>query len=310
MRSQLSNFESIDTLQTYLEASAVRGRAAARHGGVTHQLPALADIPADKSAMAVCTTVGAEASIGASDETFSVQSLSKLFALCALLEHDPNVWTDVGWGPTDAGYSSVADLERDAGRPRNPFVNSGALVVTDRLMARSGDAVAATVELIKRESGSDAVASDPIVSASETMADHRNVAIAHVLADHRALINGVSPVLSQYFRQCAIAASVRTLARAALFLADRKARSVRLEPSTIRRVNAVLLTSGMYGAAGDIAYRVGLPAKSGIGGGVLAVMPGLGTVCVWSPPLDNDGNSAGGVAAIEEFARLAGWSVF
>ena len=99
------------------------------------------------------------------------------------------------------------------------------------------------------------------------------------------------------------------MAKAALFLADRDTTTAPLDAATIRRVNAVLLTSGMYGAAGDIAYRIGLPAKSGIGGGVLAVMPGKGTVCVWSPPLDADGNSAGGVAAIEEFARLAGWSV-
>ena len=83
-----------------------------------------------------------------------------------------------------------------------------------------------------------------------------------------------------------------------------------LDEPTVRKINAVLLTSGMYGAAGDIAYRIGLPAKSGIGGGVLAVMPGKNTVCVWSPPLDDAGNSTGGVAAVEEFARLARWSVF
>jgi glutaminase len=100
-------------------------------------------------------------------------------------------------------------------------------------------------------------------------------------------------VLQQYCTQCAIAATVQTVAKAALFLADRRSHQGPLDAATIRRVNAVLLTSGMYDAAGDIAYRIGLPAKSGIGGGVLAIMPGLGTVCVWSPPLDIDGNSAG-----------------
>lgn len=259
--------------------------------------------------MAVATVDGEVLSTGDSAEPFSIQSVAKLFALCALLRHDPEAWTHVGWGPTDSGYSSVGELERNHGRPRNPFVNPGALVVTDRLMDLTGDAVSETIRLLATTSGNTTVASDPQVALSETVADHRNAAIAHVLAEHGKLTNGIDLVLAQYFAQCAIAASVQTLAKSALFLADRSSDST-LDSASVRKVNAVLLTSGMYGAAGDIAYRIGLPAKSGIGGGVLAIMPGLGTVCVWSPPLDTDGNSAGGVAAIEEFARLAGWSVF
>lgn len=297
-----------------LRAAEVRGRRAALRGKVSRQVPALASVPPSRFAMAVATVDGAEAYIGEATTGFSIQSLSKLFALCALLRHEPDVWTDVGWVPTEAGYGSVADLERNHWRPRNPFVNSGALVVTDRLLAHTGDAVGATIEVVRAgEPGPDGdsqVYSDAHVARSEGEADHRNSAIAHVLAEHGRLVNDIDRVLPQYFAQCAITASVRTIARAALFLADRTGERTVLDDDTVRRVNAVLLTSGMYGAAGDIAYRIGLPAKSGIGGGVLAVMPGRGTVCVWSPPLDDDGNSAGGVAAIEEFARLAGWSVF
>ncbi|MDV3129669.1 glutaminase A [Mycobacterium sp. 21AC1] len=301
-------------MQGHLRSAEIAGRCAARSGQVSRQVPALAGVPATRFAMAVATVDGGLADIGDATLGFSIQSLSKLFALCALLQHDPDAWAHVGWDPTDAGYGSVADLERNHGRPRNPFVNSGALVVTDRLLQHTGDAVQANVQLLRAcdagsgEAGS--VYSDPQVARSETLTDHRNRAIAHVLAEHGRLMNPIDQVLGQYFAQCAITASVRTIARAALFLADRHGNRSALEAATVRRVNAVLLTSGMYGAAGDIAYRIGLPAKSGIGGGVLAVMPGRGTVCVWSPPLDADGNSAGGVAAIEEFARLAGWSVF
>ncbi|WP_396936988.1 glutaminase A [Mycolicibacterium sp.] len=305
--TRLSETPACERLHEYLRAAQSRGRRAARRGTVSRQVPALAGIPATSFAMAVATVDGTEAQIGESTTGFSIQSISKLFALCALLRHDPRAWADVGWGPTDAGYGSVADLERNHWRPRNPFVNSGALVVTDRLLTHTGDAVEATVELLRT---GDAVYSDAAVAGSEMATDHRNSAIAHVLAEHGRLTNGIDRVLPQYFAQCAITASVRTVARAALFLADRSGDHSVLDAETVRRVNAVLLTSGMYGAAGDIAYRIGLPAKSGIGGGVLAVMPGRGTVCVWSPPLDGDGNSAGGVAAIEEFARLAGWSVF
>ena len=238
-----------------------------------------------------------------------LQSLSKLFALCALLRHDSTAWTAVG-GPTNAGYGSVADLERNHGRPANPFVNSGAIVVTDRLITHTRDAAQATIDLLRNADSHADAGSDSSVALSESLSAQRNSAIAHVLAEHGHLHNPIDDVLRQYFAQCAITASVQTLAKAALFLADRSGANTVLDEPTVRRVNAVLLTSGMYGAAGDVAYRIGLPAKSGIGGGVLAVMPGRGTICVWSPPLDPDGNSACGVVAIEEFARLAGWSVF
>lgn len=300
-----------DTLAAHLHTAAEFGRHAARAGTVTAQIPALAAVPATKFAMAVATVDGALVHTGDSAEPFSIQSLSKLFALCVLLEHRPDAWGDVGWGPTNAGYGSVADLERSNGRPANPFVNSGAIVVTDRLITHcGGDAVGATIELLRRGDPCARVDSDATVALSESLTGHRNSAIAHVLAEHGVLHNPIDHVLRQYFGQCAITADVRTLARAALFLADRTGHTNPLDEASARRVNAVLLTSGMYGAAGDIAYRIGLPAKSGIGGGILAIMPGRGTVCVWSPPLDDDGNSAGGVAGIEEFARLARWSVF
>lgn len=129
-----------EQMHEYLRAAELRGRRAALRGMVSRQIPALAAVPATRFAMAVATVDGAEACIGEASTAFSIQSLSKLFALCALLRHEPDVWTDVGWVPTDAGYGSVADLERNHWRPRNPFVNSGALVVTDRLMTHAGDA--------------------------------------------------------------------------------------------------------------------------------------------------------------------------
>jgi glutaminase len=297
-----------------LRAAVNHGRRNSRSGVVSTQISALADVPASKFAMAVATVDGTVIHTGDSSEAFSIQSLSKLFALCALLQYDPSAWHDVGWGPTNAGYGSVAELERNKGRPANPFVNPGAIVVTDRLITHTGDAVGATSGVLQRADPGVTVTSDRNMALSEARTGHRNSAIAHVLAEHGLLRNPIEQVLAQYFAQCAVTATVQTLAKATLFLADRTGGNQPLDhpldEATVRRVNAVLLTSGMYGAAGDIAYRVGLPAKSGIGGGVLAVMPTRGTICVWSPPLDGDGNSAGGIAAIEEFARLAGWSVF
>lgn len=298
-------------IEQWIDEALSFGRFAASHASVSTQIPALSDVDPTAFGMAVATVTGDLICAGDCDSPFSIQSLSKLFSLCALLERDPQAWDYVGWNPTRADFNSVAVLERDHGRPSNPFVNSGALVVTDRLMTLTGDAVRTTANVIRDRSLGGTVRVDEGVAQSEMIADHRNSALAHILAEHDGLGNDIGPLLRQYCHQCSITASVSTLALAGLFLADRgHAATEALSAATVKKVNAVLLTSGMYSAAGDIAYRVGMPAKSGIGGGIIAIAPGLGSVCVWSPPLDSTGNSAGGVAALERFAELSGWSVF
>jgi glutaminase len=286
------------------------GRKAAPSGAVTPRIPELSKVDPGSFGFSVTTVDGVELGLGASDVAFSLQSMTKLFALAALLRLEPTAWEHVGWAPTELGYNSVSELERAAGRSRNPFVNAGALIVTDRLLHHTGSAVDTVTELIRDLSEDVGVASDDAVASSEAEADHRNRALAHVLAEHGQLMNDVDAVLADYYAQCAITASTLGVARATRFLADRRLHDRVLDSANVRRMNAVLLTSGMYNAAGDIAYRVGLPAKSGIGGGIVATLPGVGTVCAWSPPLDTDGNSVGGVAAIEEFSWTAGWSVF
>lgn len=286
------------------------GRKAAPSGAVTPRIPELSKVDPDNFGFSVTTVDGIELGFGASDVAFSLQSITKLFALAALLRLEPTAWEHVGWAPTELGYNSVSELERAAGRSRNPFVNAGALIVTDRLLHHTGSAVDTVTDLIRELSGDAGVSSDSAVASSEAGADHRNRALAHVLAEHGQLMNDVDKVLAHYYSQCAITASTLGVARATRFLADRRLHDRVLDSANVRRMNAVLLTSGMYNAAGDIAYRVGLPAKSGIGGGIVATLPGVGTVCAWSPPLDRDGNSVGGVAAVEEFSWTAGWSLF
>jgi len=300
---------SDDLLQHYAEIAAARGAQASHAGRVSTQIPALGEVDPERFGLAVSLLDGTEVVVGDADVPFSLQSVTKLFALCCLLCEEPTAWEHVGWDASDAGYGSVSALEQNAGRPRNPFVNAGALVVTDRLLHHTGDAAGAVTALLADLSG-EPVGRDHDVAASEAAHDHRNRAIAHVLAEHDRLLHPIDDVLAQYFDQCSITASPRAVARSAGLLARRGNGPGPLDPASVRRVNAVLLTAGMYGAAGDIAYRVGLPAKSGIGGGVVAVMPGVGSICVWSPRLDPTGNSIGAVVAIEEFARLTGWSVF
>ncbi|MGW7658564.1 glutaminase A, partial [Streptomyces tendae] len=199
------------------------------------------------------------------------------------------------------------------GIPRNPFINAGALVVTDRLHTLTGDASTTMLDFLRAESGNPDLAFDQEVAASETAHGDRNAALAHFMAGYGNLDNPVPTVLEHYFWQCSIEMSCRDLALAGGFLARHGLRadgSRLLSSSEAKRVNAVMLTCGTYDAAGDFAYRVGLPGKSGVGGGIVAVVPGRCTLCVWSPGLDDRGNSVAGLAALDHFTTLTGWSVF
>ncbi len=276
-------------------------------------IPALASVPADQLGIAVAGVDGSMVSAGDSTTAFSLQSISKLFALCEALSAGPaQLWDRIDKEPSGDRFDSLMLLEHEAGRPRNPFINAGALLVVDHLRTLRGDAAEVVLELVRRESHNADIAVTDEVAASERASSHRNAALAHYMASCGTVDPDVSSVLDQYTRMCAIAASCEDLARAALFLA-RTGEGVDgpvLSAAETRRVNALMLTCGLYDAAGDFAYRVGLPGKSGVGGGVLAVVPGKCVVAVWSPRLDARGNSVAGVRLLEELVRHTDWSVF
>ncbi|WP_086707132.1 glutaminase, partial [Streptomyces antimycoticus] len=223
------------------------------------------------------------------------------------------LWRRVGREPSGNPFNSLVQLEYENGIPRNPFINAGALVVTDRLQTLTGDASTTMLDFLRSESGNPDLAFDQEVAVSESAHGDRNAAVAHFMASYGNLHNPVPTVLEHYFWQCSIEMSCRDLALAGGFLARHGLRadgSRLLSQSEAKRVNAVMLTCGTYDAAGDFAYRVGLPGKSGVGGGIVAVVPGRCTLCVWSPGLDARGNSVAGVAALDHFTTLTGWSVF
>ncbi|WP_405011306.1 glutaminase [Kitasatospora sp. NBC_01539] len=300
--------------QVLLQDAMETARREPARGKPADYIPALAAADPEAFGMAIATVDGEVFGAGAWQQAFSVQSVSKLFTLAlALAEGGEDLWRGVGREPSGNPFNSLVQLESEHGIPRNPFINAGALVVTDRLLELTGDAVGAVREFLRRESGNDAVVTDDAVAASEARHGHRNAAMAHFMASYGNLRNPVDSVLAHYYAHCAISASCRDLALAGLFLARHGLRtdgSRLLSRSEAKRINAVLLTCGTYDAAGEFAYRVGLPGKSGVGGGVLAVLPGRGAVCVWSPGLDAAGNSVLGVAALDALTTATGWSVF
>lgn len=300
--------------QEIVDAAVAEGSVAIGQGRVAESVPALSTIDPGRLGLAVATLDGQVFTSGHADERFSIQSISKLFAFASLLRLEGMAaWDRVRWLPSGSRYDSLAELETHDGQPRNPFVNAGAMLVVDRLMSLTGRPTLHLLDMLRIESGSPDICVDERVRRSEAAHGHRNSALGHFLASYGLLENGVDEVLHEYYSQCSISASCRELATAGLFLANRGVTvsgQHLLESSLTRTLNAVLLMAGTYNGAGDFAYRVGLPAKSGIGGGILAVMPGEGVVCVWSPALDHFGTSAAGVATLEALTRMTEWSIF
>ncbi|QGV77893.1 glutaminase [Streptomyces ficellus] len=297
----------LDRIAADIAATPGRGRPA-------DYIPLLAEADPGRFGMAVAELDGTVYGVGDWRQPFSAQSITKVFTLALVLAMEGEaLWEGVGREPSGNPFNSLVQLEYENGIPRNPFINAGALVVTDRLQSLTGDASGSLLDFLRAESGNAALGFDGRVAASETAHGDRNAALAHFMASYGNITNPVPDLLGQYFRQCSVEASCADLALAAGFLARHGIRadgSTLLTRSQAKQINAVMLTCGTYDAAGDFAHRVGLPGKSGVGGGIIAVVPGRCTLCVWSPGLDHRGNSVAGVAALDRFTTLTGLSVF
>ncbi|WP_394693249.1 glutaminase [Hyphobacterium sp.] len=303
-------------LDTLLDDIASKARKSIGRGKVADYIPALACISPDKFGMAICGVDGSEYVTGDADERFSIQSISKVFTLILALQTIGSnaLWRRVGREPSGTAFNSLVQLESEQGLPRNPFINAGAIVVTDAITAHSVSPVLQLLSLVRRFSGKEQIYIDDVVARSEAEHGHRNAAIAHLLKSQGNLKARVEDVLATYYRQCAIAMTCRDLARAFVPLANGgkqwESGEKLMTPLRVKRINSLLLTCGLYDGVGNFAFRVGIPAKSGVGGGIVAIIPGKFSICVWSPELDELGNSLAGTRALELFARKTKLSIF
>jgi len=294
--------------------------AAAPHRGsgrVADYIPALARIDPNKLGIAVADGDGNVHGAGDCDEPFSIQSISKVFTLALALERvGAGLWDKVGREPSGSAFNSIVQLESEKGVPRNPLINPGAMVVTDQLVGSGSaeSAIDSLLALLRGQAGDETVCVDEEVAESEARTGSRNRSLAWFMKSFGVLSNEVETVLGAYFRQCAVAMSCRQLARAGLFLAfDGRDPATGAEITAwhrARRINSVMMLCGHYDNSGEFAFRVGLPGKSGVGGGILAVAPGHGAIAAWSPALNAAGTSAAGAAALEALVERTGWSVF
>ena len=286
-------------------------------GQVANYIPELAKIDARKFAIAIATLDGASYATGDALEPFSIQSISKVFALAlALGKVGDGLWNRVRREPSGSAFNSIVQLEHEHGIPRNPFINAGAIVVADVILAghQPREAIGEILRFVRVAANDDTIRINPAVSRSEQEAGFRNAALANYMRSFGNIKNPVEMTLGVYFHQCAIEMTCIQLAQAGLFLAnggrDPATGISVISADRARRINALMLTCGHYDGSGDFAFKVGLPGKSGVGGGILAVVPGRASLAVWSPGLNRQGNSLLGTRALELIAQRTNWSVF
>ncbi|MBY5551846.1 glutaminase [Rhizobium leguminosarum] len=286
-------------------------------GKVADYIPELAKVDPKQFGMAIVTVDGNVYRVGDADIAFSIQSISKVFMLTlALGKVGEGLWKRVGREPSGSAFNSIVQLEHESGIPRNPFINAGAIAVSDVVMAGHAprEAIGELLRFVRYLADDESITIDDKVARSETQTGYRNFALANFMRAYRNLDHPVDHVLGVYFHQCALSMSCEQLARAGLFLAARGSNPTTghsvVSPKRARRINALMLTCGHYDGSGDFAYHVGLPGKSGVGGGIFAVAPGIASIAVWSPGLNKVGNSQLGAAALEMLAARTGWSVF
>ena len=292
-------------------------RARTSEGKVADYIPELAKIDRNKFGIAIEMVDGRSFVTGDADEPFSIQSVSKVFTLTlALGKIGDGLWRRVGREPSGTAFNSIVQLEHEQGIPRNPFINAGAIVVSDVILSghQPREAIGEILRFVRFLADDDSIIIESKIARSETETGFRNAALANYMRAFGNLHHAVDLVLGVYFHQCAIAMSCRQLARAGLFLANNGINPLTgfrvVQNERARRINALMLTCGHYDGSGDFAFRVGIPGKSGVGGGILAVVPGLASIAVWSPSLNAHGNSHVGSLALEALTREAGWSVF
>ncbi len=286
-------------------------------GKVADYIPELAKVDPNQFGMAITTVDGQVFATGDAATPFSIQSVSKVFMLTlALGKAGESIWKRVGREPSGSAFNSIVQLEHEHGIPRNPFINAGAIVVCDMVLAghKPKEAIGEVLRFVRYLADDETISIDQAVARSETETGYRNLALANFMRSFGNLHHEVDHVLGVYFHQCAIAMTCRQLSRAGLFLAAHGQDPISgysvVSPKRARRINALMLTCGHYDGSGDFAFHVGLPGKSGVGGGILAIAPGKASIAVWSPGLNKVGNSALGSIALEMLATRTGWSVF
>jgi glutaminase len=286
-----------------------------KSGKVADYIPALETVSPKLMGVSVATIDGHVIGAGDDQIPFSIQSISKVFGLVmAMNRMGDSLWQRVRMEPSGQPFNSIIQLEWEKGIPRNPVINAGALLVADVLASHYSSSKLAFLSFMRQLANDESIHIDQNVYQSELTHGNRNAALAYLMKSFGNIEAEIPDVLSHYFTQCSIKMNCQQLAKSLLFLAnkgiDPRTKKVICTRQDSHRINAILSTSGMYDQSGEFAFSVGLPAKSGVGGGIIAIIPNYGVICAWSPPLNKFGNSVVGMNLIYELANELGLSIY
>ncbi len=283
-------------------------------GKVPTYIPELANIDINSFGIHLRTFDGKDYGVGDFNKKFSIQSISKVLALSkAISLVNGTVWKRIDVEPSGHPFNQLALLEIENGKPRNPLINSGAIVIADILISNLKNPKEDFLNYIRELTGDNDVNYNLTVANSEKNTGYKNYAAANLLKSFKNLDNSVDEVLDFYFHQCSIEMTCSQLTKAFYFLANKGVSLSNkniISESQAKRINAIMLTCGFYDEAGEFAFEVGLPGKSGVGGGIVALLPNNYVITTWAPGLNLKGNSKLGMLALEQFTTKTKLSIF
>lgn len=284
-------------------------------GNLASYIPELANVNPDSFGIHISTTNNIKVGLGNYSDKFSIQSISKVLSLTlAYRILGEKIWERLGVEPSGTSFNSLVQLEADKGIPRNPFINAGALVIADILYSNLENPKKDFLSFVRSISNNSEINYSQKIAKSEKDVGYRNIALCNFLKSFDNIKNNPSDVLDFYFDICSIKMSCEELSNLFLFLANNGASLASntkiISKSQSKRINAVMQTCGLYDESGEFAFKVGLPGKSGVGGGIIAIHPGQYSIAVWSPKLNDKGNSHKGIKFLEEFTTDSQLSIF
>lgn len=284
-------------------------------GVVAPYIPELAGIDPSKFGVHLATIDGHQFGFGDCREKFSIQSIVKVLSLTlAFQQKGDALWERVGVEPSGNPFNSLWQLEYEKGKPRNPLINSGAIVICDILCSLYENPLETFLAFVRKISGNPDLVCNEAVAASEKKLGYRNAALINMMKSCGNIENDIEKVLDLYYHQCSIEMSCEQLANTFLMYVNHgtltSTGEVIITSSMAKRINAIMQSCGFYDEAGEYTFKVGLPGKSGIGGGIVAIHPGKYAVAVWSPKLNMKGNSVKGMQLLEILTTKTGLSIF
>ena len=284
-------------------------------GKVASYIPELKNVDPNKLGINLITVNNKNYSLGDSDEKFSIQSISKVLALTLAFKlDDSKLWERIGVEPSGTSFNSMIQLEYEKGIPRNPLINAGALVLCDILVSRLKNPREEFIEFLRNISGDPNIDCSFKVFESEKQTGFRNTALINLMKSFGNIKNKIESVLDFYYHLCSIEMSCKQLSQLFLYLASNgihPATNIEVvSASKSKRINAIMQLCGFYDEAGEFAFKVGLPRKSGVGGGIIAIHPGEFSIAVWSPRLNKKGNSYKGMKILEYLTTQTKSSIF